>query len=201
VNLATLLDEWATKYDVHTVLERALGRAAEPACAALAAGGKTTVVVVDDEESASRVRAAYGAKADVRIAGRADDDLPKSDLVVIHGGAPAGDWRASLHALGKHAAKLVVVAAENEGAWQAEMRSRLSRVAGGDGDSGWGRTEVLAPLLWEIGRVKEHAFLDVPMLGQRAPRLASRVAPLHAFVVDVTPRSPQARRRLRLETA
>ena len=28
-NLATLLDEWAAKYDVHTVLERAIGRVAE----------------------------------------------------------------------------------------------------------------------------------------------------------------------------
>ena len=160
------------------------------------------VAVVDDAASAEQVWAAYGAKADVRIVGKNDADLPKSDLVVVHGDAPGSDWRTPLLALGKLAVKLVVVGVENPGAWRAEARSLFARVAGGvNGGSGWGRTEALAPVLWEIGRVREHAFLDVPRLATRAPRLARRVAPRHAFVVDVTPRSPQARRRLRLETA
>jgi hypothetical protein len=204
VNLAALLDEWAAKYDVKTVIERVLGGDTVPVCPSLVAHGKTAVVVVDDEAGATRARAAYGPNADVRLAGRGDEDLPKSDMVVIHG-TPAGDWREVLLGLGKHAAKLVVVAAENPGAWRAEVRARWTKMTegtngDGHGDARWGRTEALAPVLWEIGRVREHAFLDVPPLGVRAPKLARRVAPFHAFVVDVTPRSPQARRRLRLET-
>ncbi|MGO8996492.1 MAG: hypothetical protein ACLQVI_24520 [Polyangiaceae bacterium] len=209
MNFAELLDAWAAKYDARTVLERAIGRAAVPLCAALVAGGRDLVGVVDDAESRERMRAAYGAKADVRIAGE-DADLPKADLVVVHGGARPGDWRdwrASLLELGKLASKLVVVCTRNPEAWNVEVSSLLARLPGlpppaddASGDAGWGRTRALAPVLWEIGRVKEHAFLDVPPLGQRAPRLARRLAPSHAFVVDVTPRTPQARRRVRLET-
>jgi hypothetical protein len=215
VNFEALLDEWAAKYDARTAIERIIGPKASPACAALVVRGGIVVAVVDDAASAGHVREAYGAKADVRVAtpsrrgariglhsARDDAELPKCDLVVVHGEALAGDWRGSLLALGKLAVKLVVVGVENPGAWQAEARSLFARVAGGmNGGSGWGRTEALAPVLWEIGRVREHAFLDVPRLATRVPRLARRVAPLHAFVIDVTPRSPQARRRLRLETA
>jgi hypothetical protein len=202
VSFGALLDEWAAKYDVRTALERVIGRSEPPSCAALVARGVTVAAIVDDAAGADHVRAAYGAKTDVRIAGRTDAEPAKSDLVVVHGEAPEGDWRAALLALGAHAAKLVVVGVENPGTWRAEARSLLARVSGRvNGGSGWGRTEALAPVLWEIGRVREHVFLDVPPLGLRAPKLVRRVAPLHAFVVDVTPRTPQARRRLRLETA
>jgi hypothetical protein len=206
VNLASLLEEWAAKFDVQTVLERAVGNAA-PACVALAARGARVVAVVDDPSGIGRARAAYGPDADVRVAGAVEGDggadLPRSDLVVVHGAAPGSDWREALRAFGKHAAKLVVVEAENPGTWKAELTSRWARLRGGeaDGADGWGRTDALAPVLWEMGRVREHAFLDVPPVGVGRPGLARRVAPAHAFVVDVTPRSPQARRRLRLETA
>jgi hypothetical protein len=68
--------------------------------------------------------------------------------------------------------------------------------------------------LWELGRVREHAYLVLPrpveivaaMQGRLAApdvalapvgALVRRWALLHALVVDTTPRTPQARRRLR----
>jgi hypothetical protein len=203
MDLETLLELWATKYEVGSVLERAVGRGTPLACAGLAARGTSMVVVVDDTADAGRVQAAYGAKADAKVAGKDDADLPKSDLVLVHGGPLEGasNWPETLTALGKHATKLIVVAVDNPGAWSAQARALMARVTHGpNGHGGWGRTDALAPVLWALGRVREHAFLDVPPLGVRSPKLASRVAPRHAFVVDVTPRSPQARRRLRLST-
>lgn len=76
-------------------------------------------------------------------------------------------------------------------------------------------TLVLAPILWSVGRVRDHAYLGLPrgvdgflaILGNRlsptgarsapAASLIRRTARLHAFVVDTAPRTPQARRRLR----
>ena len=203
LRLEALLEEWARKYEVESVLERAVGRGTPLACAALAARGVRVVVVVDDARDAGSVGAVYGAKGEARVSGKDDADLPKSDLVVVHGDAlgEAGTWQETLTALGKHATKLVIVAVDNPGAWAAQARALVSRVTHGpNGHGGWGRTDALAPVLWALGRVREHAFLDVPPLGQRSPKLASRVAPRHAFVVDVTPRTPQARRRLRLST-
>jgi hypothetical protein len=201
---------------VQTVLERIVGRGA-PACAALAAQGKEIVTVIDPDASGERVKAVYGLKADVRVAGNDDVVLPKSDLVLVHGGAPL-DWQSTLTGLSKHATKLFIVALDNPLAWPAQARSLAERfgitravpgraTTGSAGRSGWGRTADLAPVLWEIGRVREHAFLDVPPLGARSAGLVGlghvgpRLAPRHAFVVDVTPRTPQARRRLRLGAA
>ena len=203
VDLETLLAQWAAKYDVESVLERAVGRGAPPACAALAANGTAVVAVVDDAAGVERARAAYGVKADVRVAGKDDADLPKSDLVLVHGGPLEGaeSWPDALTALGRHATKLIVVVVDNPGAWSAQARALMSRVTHGpNGHGGWGRTDALAPVLWALGRVREHAFLDVPALGLRSPKLTPHVAARHAFVVDVTPRTPQARRRLRLST-
>ena len=95
---------------------------------------------------------------------------------------------------------------ENTAAYEGTSGQPIAEDAGPEGPglgahAPDGRTEALAPVLWEIGRVREHMFLEVPPLGLRAPRLVRRVAPQHAFVIDVTPRTPQARRRLRLETA
>jgi hypothetical protein len=72
----------------------------------------------------------------------------------------------------------------------------------------------LAPSLWSAGRVRDHAFLATPaavrmavaawrrsavagVFHAPAPALIRRASPLHAFVVDTTPRTPQARRHLR----
>jgi len=204
VNLETLLEQWAAKAEVETVLERIVGRITVPACATLVAHGKAIVTIVDANGSSERVRAVYGLKADVRVAGNDDVVLPKSDLVLIHGGVPEGDWKGAFATLAKLAVKLVIVVADNPLAWPAQARSFMARMRGTNGSNGtnghtaWGKTAELAPVLWEMGRVREHAFLDVPPLGVRSPKLAPRLAPRHAFVIDVAPRTPQARRRLRL---
>jgi hypothetical protein len=207
VTLEALLDEWANKYEIESVLERAVGLGTPPACAALAARGVKIVAIVDDSGDVGAIQAAYGAAGEARVVGMRDsagDDAPKSDMVLLHG-EPLGDaasWGETLTELGQHAAKLVVVVVENPRAWAARARALVSRVTHGPkGHGGWGRTDALAPVLWSLGRVREHAYLDVPTLGWPAPKLASlapRVASRHAFVVDRTPRTPQARRRLRL---
>ncbi|HEY2509240.1 MAG TPA: hypothetical protein VGI39_00155 [Polyangiaceae bacterium] len=201
MSFASLLEQWAARYEVTTVLERGLGPSVRPACASFAARGNAIFAVVDDGSSAEAVRAAYGPKAKVHLQGD-EGELPKSDLVVIHGDHPGGDWRHELAAFGSHASKLVVVSVPNAGAWQAQARRLLARARGEEvpREDGWGRTEALAPVLWSIGRVREHAYVDVPSVGDRAPKLVHRVAGGHVFLVDVTPRTPQARRKIRLQT-
>jgi hypothetical protein len=83
---------------------------------------------------------------------------------------------------------------------------------------GGGDTLRLARELWSVGRVRDHAYLAVPPWASmlvaasrgvapaavaHAPvhALVRRVAPLHAFVVDTVPRTPQARRHLRVAAA
>ena len=61
----------------------------------------------------------------------------------------------------------------------------------------------LARVLWQIGRVREHAYLGLPRLAGAsaivqvpAGVLVRRTARWHVFVVETAPRTPQARRRL-----
>ncbi len=161
MTLEALLVAWAAKYDVETVLERIVGRGTS-VCDPLATRGKRVVVVRDD----------------------ANVETAAFDLVVVHGDEPTtSDWRTWLAAIGKRAAKLVVVEAPNP-----RQPSRIARWMGATSGAGsWGATSSLAPVLWEIGRVREHAVLDT--------------AARHAFVIDVTPRTPQARRKVRLGLA
>jgi hypothetical protein len=191
-SLGALLDEWAARFQVTTVLERVVG-AATPACVAVGRGRHVTCIV-DDEDAATRARVAYGGAADVRTA--ADErPMPKCDLVVVHGGAPGagGDWRGPLGSLVRHAVKVAVVVAANPRAIEARVRSLFGASAGR-----WGDTQEVAAVLWAAGRVRDHVWLEAPALAERAPRFTRSLARSHAFVVDVTPRSPQARRKLRL---
>ncbi len=131
MNLETLLDQWAAKVDVHTVLERIVGRATAPVCAAFAASGKAIVTVVDPDASTERVRAVYGLKADVRVAGNDDVELPKSDLVLVHGERP--DWRLALGAARAGEARRrrsMIVVVDNPAAWPAQARSLVAMVMG-----------------------------------------------------------------------
>ncbi len=116
------------------------------------------------------------------------------------------DWRTRVADLGPRATKRLVVVGPNPHRGLGVGGS----VRGEQGD--------LARLLWELGRVREHAYLVFPRAvevvaaarGQviapdvaQAPvgALVRRTAHLHGFVVDTTPRSPQARRRLRIASA
>ena len=114
-------------------------------------------------------------------------ELEPADLVVVrHDLWRAGEWPGDLRAVGRLARTVLVVVTLNP-AFVAGRLVRHERVPG---------TEVLAPLLWDLGRVRDHVYLDAPAWAQAMPRLLVRLARRHAFAVDMRPRTPQARRRL-----
>jgi predicted dienelactone hydrolase len=163
VELVALVETWAAKYEVESALERRIGPGPS-ACDALATRGVRVTTWRDDEGSPEL----------------------RADLVVIHGGAPeARAWREWLAEASKRASKLVIVAAPDPARSRHARLRRIANVVLGRADEtpAWGTTSALAPVLWEIGRVREHARLQ---------------GEAHAFVVDVRPRTPQARRKLRL---
>ena len=163
VALGELVATWAAKYEIETALEHRLGPGPS-ACDALATRGVRVMTWREGERS---------------------PDL-RADLVVLHGGAPdARAWREWLADASKYASKLVIVAAPAPArSRQARLRRIANALLGRPREAaGWGTTSALAPVLWEMGRVREHARLP---------------GDAHAFVVDVTPRTPQARRKLRL---
>jgi hypothetical protein len=165
-------------------------------------------------ELEERERAAVGrlVQRACRLYGAAStlDDRPagpaRADLVLsLDPPARGGDWRGYVRAQAGRAAKVFVVVVPNpERAFSRGARE--------------GRETLdLAGVLWELGRVREHAYLVLPgpveiLAAVRgwlvAPDVAQapvgplvrRTARLHAFVVDTAPRTPQARRKLRAIT-
>jgi hypothetical protein len=150
------------------------------------------------ERFVASVRRAVGAES-LWDASPASSEAPArvSDLVVWCSGSAAEVPAAALAPLARKALVVVVRNPEN----------LLRRGAGCD-------TVALAPALWSVGRVRDHAFLAIPAAirlamaaWQRSPvgevfhapvsRVVRQASPLHAFVVDTTPRTPQARRHLR----
>jgi hypothetical protein len=126
--------------------------------------------------------------------------LPQADMVVSFD-APrcVPQWQDYVAAVARAARKVLVMVLPNP--------DRLLFAASHPRD----QTSALARVLWSVGRVREHAYLGVPswvLALQGAPAesvvqspagVAVRLAaPLHAFVVDTSPRTPQARRRLGL---
>ena len=126
------------------------------------------------------------------------DALEPADLVMVHDALDrAPDWRAYLKQLAGTARKVLVLLAPNPD----RIDSRLAHLFGAGRRTARGSTTALASVLWELGRVREHAYLDVPWGLDGAPAsLVMRVARFHALVLDVRPRTRQARRRL-LRTA
>jgi len=145
----------------------------------------------------ARWTAEYGITSSLEIADVGPErlrELEPADLVVVRQGrAPGGDWRADLQTYGRLARKLLVLVTSNPDS-PVVAASRLLGL--GRSGAGVDRTDVLAPVLWEIGRVRDHVYLDAPGWTGATPRLGRRLARLHAFAVDVRPRTPQARRRL-----
>lgn len=118
-------------------------------------------------------------------------DVESADLVVSFD-APERErgWEEHLAAVSKRARKVLLVFARNA--------ERFGQRKAPD-------TAHLAGVLWQLGRVREHAYLGLPRLvgSSRvvhvpAGALVRKTARLHAFVVDMSPRTPQARRRLRV---
>jgi hypothetical protein len=271
------LDAWKDEYGIETMLEGPIDRMAGVRGVhgvGLALRGVRVVSALETEEEAGLARGVYngcGAKGvEVRVAPRERlAELPKSDLVLAYHALPeVQDWRAYLATLASLTKKILVVAVCNPDNWGvAAIRTaaRLRGVRGLEPPETW-RTEVLAPALWNIGRVRDHVYFDCPWwpdlqvapgqsLVDRAKgffrrkkgdvrftetfgdvelaakfvygpgrwpyfggpgwgdelmpallrhpgfdgsptRLLPRLAHLHAFVVDLRPRTPQARRRL-----
>ncbi len=268
------LDAWAKAYEIGSMLEGPLDGMAGIAGvhgAGLALQGVHVTSAVDEEAKADLARGVYtslGAKVDVRVT-TSLEGLPAADLVLAYHALPlAPDWRSYLKELAARAKKLLVVTVCNPDNWGvAAIRTaaRLRGIRGMEPPETW-RTDVLAPALWEVGRVADHVYFDCPWwpdlqvsagqsLADRArqlfrqkksdvqftadadgarlaesfvydgrkwpyfggpgwreellpallrhpgfdgstTRLMPRLAHLHGFVVDMRPRSPQARRRL-----
>ena len=123
-------------------------------------------------------------------------DAPKSDVIVVYREMAREGWAAQLEALGKIATHALVVVVKNP-------RGLVDRIHGDD-LAPMCHTKTIAPVLWQIGRVREHVFFGHAFSGmaryglfeQASPKLLPRVARMHAFLVDTTPRTPQARRKL-----
>ena len=130
--------------------------------------------------------------------------LPEADLAVsFEAGALLPGWEDRIVALARAARKVLIVVVHNP-----ERFLRLAPHATAE-------TADLARVLWSVGRVREHAYLAVPswvlalksiggtrlvedVLQAPVSKGVRMTAPLHAFVVDTAPRTPQARRRLGL---
>ena len=155
------------------------------------------MTVASEEEHVARWTHEYGAESVLHVANPGEPQEP-ADLVVAHDSlAQAPDWRAYLRALAGLARKALVVVVRNP----QSLGTVSDRLLGQGSEVDLGRTATLAPVLWELGRVREHTYLDVPKgLEDMPPSIVARTARWHAFVVDVRPRTPQARRRL-LRTA
>jgi hypothetical protein len=137
-----------------------------------------------------RWRREYDVESVLHVTGPGDA-LEPADLVMVHDALQeVPDWQAYLKRLAGLARKVLVVLAPNP-----------RRVFGWGKGAALGNTAMLAPALWELGRVREHTYIDVPWGLDRAPMsVVIRAARGHAFVVDVRPRTRQARRRM-LRTA
>jgi hypothetical protein len=254
-----LLQQWAPRYEIRSALEGPRDgvdgvRGVHGTC--LARRGIKVSSFVSTLGQAQTARAIYeataGAQAEVAVASAATplEELPVSDLVIAYRAlAGPGDWRAYLHGLAKLARHALVVAVPNPRSWGTALQRLTRRLRDAEHAQAPGscRTETLAPVLWELGRVREHVYFGAPFWQSwskawssatssagapfvygptrwpyfggpgwsdellpailRSPGLqgskvaALRVAPMHAFVVDLRPRTPQARRRFRPTSA
>ncbi len=275
------VEQWADEYGVESALEGPLDGMAGVSgvhLVGLARRGVTVTSAVPTEEKARIAGAVYeragAARVDVRVVtdpAHVAERLAPADMVVAYHALPlVDDWRAYLRALAKLARKVLVVTVCNPDNWGVAAIRFAGRLRGRrdlEPPETW-RTEVLAPELWSVGRVRDHVYFDAPWwpdlqvapgqslldrarqlvrqargdvrftAQERGAKLAerfvygpgkwpyfggdgwvdellpallrhpgfdgstsplrSRIAHLHAFVVDMRPRTPQARRKLSL---
>lgn len=168
-----LVDRWASELGVESALEGPVdGMAGVPGvhCVGLARRGVPVVSAVLSDAQARVTRAIYeraGARgAGVRVVSAAHaSELPKADLVIAyHALSLVDDWRSYLATMAKLARRALVVTTVNPRNWGvATVRwvGRVRRAAGFETPAEWG-TDVLAPELWSLGRVREHTYFDCP---------------------------------------
>jgi hypothetical protein len=162
------MDRWAREYGATSALEGpvdGISGARGVHCVGLARNGVKIVSAVSDAEAAlvaRRVyaRAAPGASVDIQVvrdgAGADLSFLPASDLVFTYRALHlVRDWRDYLRALRQVAKKVLVVAVRND-----ESLSFLSqRIGAALGRPAIDSTKALAPVLWDLGHVREHSYL------------------------------------------
>lgn len=271
------LDDLAAEYGVESFLEGPIDGMAGVAGVHGVGLAKRAIHVtsaVPSEAHADVARGIYetcNAKVHVIVAGEADvAKLPRADMVVCyHALSSVDDWRAYLASVAALAKKVLVVTVCNPDNWGVAMIRGFARLRGKDlaPPESW-RTDVLAPELWKLGRVRDHAYFDCPwwpdlyqiapgqslkdslrsLIGAKggrsgapreeivvaskfvyapgrwpyfggpgwtdellpallrhpcfegaSPRVRARAAHLHAFVVDMRPRTPRERRRLAMQ--
>ncbi len=168
-----LLDQWATKYGIESVLEGPVdGMAGVPGVhgVGLASRGVAVTSVVRSDAQATVSRAIYagcGARADVRVMSDLADieTLPASDLVIAyHAISFVDDWPSYVQRLAKKAKKALVITVCNPQNWGVSALNWVTKARGITGmepPDEW-QTRTLAPVLWQLGQVKEHAYFDCP---------------------------------------
>jgi hypothetical protein len=244
-----LLEDWAVRYDVRTALEGPIdGIDGVPGVhgLCLARRGVKVLSLLPTASAAGTARAIYAAAgaagaAEVRVEEplRLAEDLPVCDMVIAyHALGAVADWSSYLGRLARLARRVLVLTVPNPARWRRGVVGGLAGLRG-EGPDASSRTSALAPVLWEIGRVREHVYFDCPSWsGSRRSRrsggdarfdygperwpyfggpgwsdellpallahpgldgaetkLLPRIARMHAFVVDVRARTPQARKR------
>ena len=85
-------------------------------------------------------------------------------VVCYHALSFVPEWRSYLRAVAKKARKVLVVTVCNPDNWGVTVVQALARLRGARGMKAPEelRTDVLAPELWELGRVRAHAYFDCP---------------------------------------
>jgi hypothetical protein len=171
-----LMDKWAAEYRVETALEGPMDAMAGVHgvhCVGLARAGIAVTSALATTDSAQIARAVYdragaGGKVEVRVVTdpmNAAVELPPSDLVVAYHALPlADDWRAYLGVLAKIAKKALIVTVCNPDNWGVaaiRLASGLRGLRGTAPPPVW-QTQVLAPELWKVGRVRDHVYFDAP---------------------------------------
>lgn len=166
------LDRWATTYGIESALEGPVdGMAGVPGVhgVGLARRGIPVVSAVSSEAQAVVTRGVY-ARAEAPVTVRVvhdleDPSLAPADLVIAyHALSFVPDWRAYVKRMAKLAKKLLVVTVCNPDNWGVNVMQLVARARGMRGfeaPESW-HTETLSPVLWEVGRVREHVYFDCP---------------------------------------
>lgn len=168
------LEAWAASYEVESFLEGPVDGMAGIAGvhgAGLARLGISVVSAHRFEKTATRAREIYAAAAPnatvefpVLASERDVASLPRADMVVCYHAVPfVDDPKAFLEALAKLSRKVLVVTVCNPDNWGVSLVRGLGRLRGLSIEPPPIRnTKVLAPMLWKLGRVREHVYFDAP---------------------------------------
>lgn len=174
VRIYELMDRWATEYGIESALEGPFdGMAGVPGVhlVGLARRGTSVVSVLRTRAQADIAKAIYrsagGDSGTVLVADSAAPlrDLPRADMVLsYHALELVEDWREYLAALSAVARKVLVVAVRNPRNWGVVLERGVRELPGLERfqpPETW-YMDTVAPVLWELGRVREHVYFDSP---------------------------------------